>query len=474
METIELRINGFSHGALGKTSTEWVKQAMGRRLTIMHTPIENFSDAVGVYNGFARVGWVGKTSLPLAHRALDGSGKETLVGEVTEVDEKGYWVMLRLQVKCLAPATERVCCLADWDYTGPVVDNQEWESLLHLSTLQLMDLAADDAASADELRDCTDTFCRLSVYDFSGEAIDEAETILQHLRRRTTPHHREAAGAVQSMLQHKGGEHWRAGYAAWLAEDFAHSHEVMSACKKLNIDTCHLVVAKAEALPDGLLTLWRTAPLDFVNALRGMAPSRQKVRCLLSCLVLTDAAEKMDQCVAKVSEMFVDVTLDMNDSAVTKSFEVLLGRVNDLNGGAAAAALERLRRGPEEWERQKRERMRSEKGKVAPDGENRGEPLQVGRPKGVDDIRSLMPDKELADQHLRQMDALIRGHKGKRAALVVRCAVEAGWLIGDPSFEQMCDAFGPIGQKGGYYKQKEVRFTDKEKAGVRRLLGIGD
>lgn len=90
-------------------------------------------------------------------------------------------------------------------------------------------------------------------------------------------------------------------------------------------------------------------------------------------------------------------------------------------------------------------------------------PSRRGRLCGKDDIRTLFVDKELANKRLQLMGSLIRGQKGKRAALVITCAAEVGWLIDIPSYEQACEAFGYIGVRSNYYQQLRSNFTLKEK-----------
>jgi len=87
----------------------------------------------------------------------------------------------------------------------------------------------------------------------------------------------------------------------------------------------------------------------------------------------------------------------------------------------------------------------------------------AGRPGGRGDIRDLFADAARAEEQLTLMANLIRGHKGKRAALVVTCAAEAGWLTDLPSYEQLCSAFGDIGARSNFYRQMATRFTPAEK-----------
>lgn len=86
-----------------------------------------------------------------------------------------------------------------------------------------------------------------------------------------------------------------------------------------------------------------------------------------------------------------------------------------------------------------------------------------GRPTGKEDIRDIFAEADRAEEHLQMMANLIRGHKGKRVALVVTCAAEAGWLTDMPSYEQLCTAFGDIGARSNFYRQMQTQFTLEEK-----------
>lgn len=97
-----------------------------------------------------------------------------------------------------------------------------------------------------------------------------------------------------------------------------------------------------------------------------------------------------------------------------------------------------------------------------------------GRPGGKESLRSLFADEALADERLQLMDCLIRGQKGKRAALVVTCAAEAGWLTDLPSYEQVCDAFGNIGSRSNYYERLQKHFTNGEKQLIYQKMGVSE
>ncbi|MCH5178138.1 MAG: S24 family peptidase [Prevotellaceae bacterium] len=72
---------------------------------------------------------------------------------------------------------------------------------------------------------------------------------------------------------------------------------------------------------------------------------------------------------------------------------------------------------------------------------------------------------------LAKMHSLIDGHKGRRVALVVRCAVEEGHIM-MPTFAALQREFGTIGSRQGYQQyMRSQKFSDSELAAVRKFLG---
>lgn len=93
------------------------------------------------------------------------------------------------------------------------------------------------------------------------------------------------------------------------------------------------------------------------------------------------------------------------------------------------------------------------------------------QPKGKG-LRSLLLSAENADVQMQRLDKLIRGHKGKRVALVVKCALELGWLAERPTFAALEEAFGELGSKTGFNRmmQASVYFTKEEKEPILMAL----
>lgn len=78
----------------------------------------------------------------------------------------------------------------------------------------------------------------------------------------------------------------------------------------------------------------------------------------------------------------------------------------------------------------------------------------------------LDPDKE---QHLKKIHSLIDGRKGKDVALVIRASIQLGWII-KPTFLQVKNEFGNIGNKSGYNTQMSKRQDDTEIDGIKVAL----
>lgn len=66
----------------------------------------------------------------------------------------------------------------------------------------------------------------------------------------------------------------------------------------------------------------------------------------------------------------------------------------------------------------------------------------------------LAPDKL---QHLKKLHSLIDGRKGKDVALVIKASMQLGWLLSKPTFTQLQNEFGDIGNVSGYNHQMNIQ-----------------
>lgn len=67
----------------------------------------------------------------------------------------------------------------------------------------------------------------------------------------------------------------------------------------------------------------------------------------------------------------------------------------------------------------------------------------------------------------------MKNKKGKGAALVIRVAINSGW-IDKPTYKAVADEFGYIGHRSGFnkYMDDKYRFSDEEIQGVKAQLGL--
>lgn len=79
----------------------------------------------------------------------------------------------------------------------------------------------------------------------------------------------------------------------------------------------------------------------------------------------------------------------------------------------------------------------------------------------------LDPDKT---QHLKKLHSLIDGRKGKNVALVIKASMQLGWLLSKPTFTQLQNEFGDIGNVSGYNHQMNLQPDKTELEGIKVAL----
>lgn len=95
-------------------------------------------------------------------------------------------------------------------------------------------------------------------------------------------------------------------------------------------------------------------------------------------------------------------------------------------------------------------------------------PLDGRKPKPFTDCL-LEPDKQ---QHLIHLHELFDGRKiGKDAALIIKASMELGWIT-KPTFSQVQNEFGNVGNKSGYNKYMSLpnAFTQQDLEGMKAAL----
>lgn len=80
----------------------------------------------------------------------------------------------------------------------------------------------------------------------------------------------------------------------------------------------------------------------------------------------------------------------------------------------------------------------------------------------------LEPDKE---QHLNSLHQLIKDRRGKDVALIVKASMQLGWIT-KPTFSQVQNEFGNVGNKSGYNKYMSLpnAFTQQDLNGMKTAL----
>ena len=75
------------------------------------------------------------------------------------------------------------------------------------------------------------------------------------------------------------------------------------------------------------------------------------------------------------------------------------------------------------------------------------------------------------DYILKELHELISGRKGREVALIIRVCIKEG-IITKPTFKQVEDEFGYIGNVSGYnkYMADKYEFNDEEINGIKKKL----
>lgn len=74
------------------------------------------------------------------------------------------------------------------------------------------------------------------------------------------------------------------------------------------------------------------------------------------------------------------------------------------------------------------------------------------------------------EQHLKKLHSLIDGRKGKNVALVIKASMQLGWLLCKPTFTQLQNEFGDIGNVSGYNHQMKIDSDKTEIEGIKIAL----
>lgn len=87
----------------------------------------------------------------------------------------------------------------------------------------------------------------------------------------------------------------------------------------------------------------------------------------------------------------------------------------------------------------------------------RGRPKETLKDKLIDDADG---------NKLQKIHILMKGKKGKDAALIIMACIKKGWMV-KPTYTQVLNEFGDVGCKTGYNRYlNEQRFTKEEVEGA--------
>ena len=138
----------------------------------------------------------------------------------------------------------------------------------------------------------------------------------------------------------------------------------------------------------------------------------------------------------------------INDDADFQIFGVVRGHFNLDERESVADALGAVA----DYEREERNRGRQ----------------GAGRPRGQQ-LEALFAD-ECTDDCRQRLVNVAKGLIGKDLLVLLRAAVDEGWLMKLPSYAEAKKAFGDIGAKSNYYDYCDIPLTDKEKAWAMAIM----
>lgn len=357
-EHLIIRINGLTKYALSNEEAReaFVRDAVGqevvlREMTFDGAPVVNVFAHISK-SDFAHIGNVERLSLALALRALRGEKSRELCARIVKAEQ--FLLTVELEVGRLADELPHARSLGSWEYTGPVMNvsmgEQTAKFLVSLILSRLQEPV--DAESAVGL---LEEYSQLTAYDLSRDCLDERSMLADRLEAMADERLRQAAARLREDSQRRGGRHGMQRIGAWMKHELPTTEEaVLMVARSPRSHVRTDVELQAEALPAGLLALWRTDERLFARTIYNMSASRYEIRLVLSCLTWLDAtadgAASTDGAAAVAA--LVDTALEMDDADTTRAFELLLARANDKAAHAYSLELRRLRR----WQAEERVR----------------------------------------------------------------------------------------------------------------------
>ena len=349
METITLYVNSMTHHALARDEVReaFVREAVGKEVWLRSVEY-NGGTAVAAIVDDRRIGNVARVSRALALRALRGEGRRQVRGHIVEAQP--YMLTVQVTVSRLADEEPPASSLAEWAYSGPLMDElPEVQQMEYLEDALRERLLAEPLPVESIVRG-VEAYCGVATHDLSTEALSMRTEMIGRLEASGDNQLKAAAARLHEMSQRLGGDHGMEAVGQWMKNELTETAEAQLMVARTSYSTQRsTIVAEAERLPQGLYTLWRTDATMFARTLYNMSPTRQQLRRVLSCLVWIDTtAEGAKNDDRQAVSDLVDAALEMDSEEVTTSLEVLLARVNDRAEGCYANELRRLRRWKED------------------------------------------------------------------------------------------------------------------------------
>ena len=300
MPIIQLHIQGLTHHDIAARREQFVSTAVGRRIALRAARLCEDGRTVEAYVGGECVGVVARLDRDLAVGALRTEEKGgVLHGRIVEA--RDYVLLAEIKVTELPQVEAPASVLRDWKYSGPLLAERAEERKLAFLEEELTALLTEDTdVDVEEVLELLQVFCRTAPYDISAEGLELRRQLVQWLSAAEDAHLREAAELVREMSQRMGGDTWMAQLGEWMKAELPTSREALT----MEVEAAALaeVRAEAERLPQGLMALWRSDMAQFVRVLYGMLPTREKLRRVLSCLVVLELTDGAPACEVQGTE----------------------------------------------------------------------------------------------------------------------------------------------------------------------------
>lgn len=293
MEKIKVDVVGLSHGDYRDRTSEFLAEALGKRLTLQKEP-ENPLDsyAVRVRQGVKKVGYVAVPDLEVVHQAIKGSGGGTLLkGVVVECIEKPPKLRVELEAEQIdwdySPFDDSV--YDGWDYSGMSLIPPELTAQNDLTTDLAMALEGKEDCDG-ELTDLAEKWLQTALYDPSREMVRDRYRIELLLSARSEPELRQVAVEIGKQKGFLMSHDSRAEVARYLFVEWPMQ------LKRKGLEKYHFtndsnlseLEERLRAFPFHLYDKFLNDPVDFLREVYYNHVPRRQLFQLLSGIVLME------------------------------------------------------------------------------------------------------------------------------------------------------------------------------------------